>query len=506
MYRTFPAILAVLCLVSSAVAHPVPNENHDRFILVRLTPTAVIVDCRLEVDESRAGLDLPQTEVVKIKSRDDLHATFCRYFGDVLAGNLVGELDGQALNFHCVSHRYTLRDEVNRPLGHLRCEYRMEAAWAPDPNAVHTFKFRESNYELEDFNRLQLALTVAEGVVSETVVAPDAALLARKPADFQPNDGERLREVSATFRLVPVEPRGVSRASLPPDIIDLKSEPEGAAAIDKPAAPGADVSADKPKGEPPSEEHSWSLLHLLLNTEQGVGVLLLAALAFGAAHALTPGHGKTLVAAYLVGDRGTTWHALLLGLTTTITHTAAVLVIATGLLFFPTTNPALVTGILELAGGVLLFSLGFWLLYTRLTGRADHFHVGGGHHHHDHDHDHHHPELTANDGAPPSVWALLILGVKGGMVPCWDAIAMLAFAISAGKLWLGLPLLLAFSAGLAGVLTGLGIGVVHARNFAGRRFGDGERFRRVVRALPLFSAATAIMLVGLWLCYASLHP
>jgi ABC-type nickel/cobalt efflux system permease component RcnA len=258
------------------------------------------------------------------------------------------------------------------------------------------------------------------------------------------------------------------------------------------------------------------LLHLFLDTKQGVGLMLLFAAAFGAVHALTPGHGKTLVAAYLVGERGTIWHALLLGLVTTATHTAAVILIATALLFFPNTNRASLQTILELCGGGLVLSLGFWLLYTRLTGRADHVHLGGGHHHHGHDHphhdhdhahghDHHHHGELPNAVGGPGVWALLILGFKGGMVPCWDAIAMLIFAISAGRLWLGLPLLLAFSAGLAGVLTGLGIGVVHARNFASHRFQQGKHVRRFFRALPLLSAI-AITLVGLWLCYDGLHP
>jgi ABC-type nickel/cobalt efflux system permease component RcnA len=250
-------------------------------------------------------------------------------------------------------------------------------------------------------------------------------------------------------------------------------------------------------------------MNLLLNTNQGIGLLLLFAAAFGGIHALTPGHGKTLVAAYLVGERGTTWHALLLGLVTTVTHTAAVILLAAGLLFFPDADIAKVQTMLEFFGGVLVLGLGFWLLSTRLTGRADHVHLGGGHHHHHHDHAHHHDHDHHHHAALPadgkaSVGALVILGVKGGMVPCWDAIAMLAFAISAGRLWLGLPLLLAFSAGLAGVLTGLGVGVVHARNFAGKRFQQGEGFRRFFRALPLLSA-TAIMLVGLYLCYDSLH-
>lgn len=102
-------------------------------------------------------------------------------------------------------------------------------------------------------------------------------------------------------------------------------------------------------------------------------------------------------------------------------------------------------------------------------------------------------------------WHLVLLGMRGGLVPCWDAIILLCLAISAQRLWLGVPLLLAFSAGLAGVLVALGVGVVWARNWAIARWGEGPRMKRVVRLLPLLSAAL-ITVLGLWLCYDSLHP
>jgi nickel/cobalt exporter len=511
MNRTLLGSLASLCLcataVSSASAHPVPSENHDRSILVRLTPTAVVVEYRLEVDESRAGLDLPKAEIAKIKSRDDLHSTFCRYFADVLAGNLVAELDGTPLEFRSVSHRFTLRDELNRPLGHLRCEYRMEAAWHPTADTPHRFAFRESNYELEDFNRLHLSFATGEGVDAQNVSAPDAALLVRKPADFQPGDAERLRKAACTFRLIPVAPRGIDKPALPPDFADLKSEPEDAAASAKPLTPEFLPAEAKPwqeGGEEAPAEDAWSLLNLLLDTKQGLAVLLLLAAAFGAIHALTPGHGKTLVAAYLVGERGTVWHALLLGVVTTATHTAAVIAVAIVLLFIAPEYQGAILFLLEFGGGLAVVGLGLWLLYARLSGRADHVHLGGGHHDHDHPHDHA-EEWAALAKSKPGVGALLVLGISGGIVPCWDAIAVLAFAISAGRFWLGLPLILAFSVGLAGTLTAIGVGVVQARKFADNRWKDSDRFRRLVRALPLVSAAV-VTLLGFWLCYASLHP
>jgi ABC-type nickel/cobalt efflux system permease component RcnA len=252
------------------------------------------------------------------------------------------------------------------------------------------------------------------------------------------------------------------------------------------------------------------LLDLLLDQRRGVWVLLALAAFFGAAHALTPGHGKTLVAAYLVGERGTIGHALILGLVTTLTHTGAVLLLAAGvLIFFPGAVPPHLQAVLGFGGGALVAGMGFWLLLKRMTGGADHIHLGGDPHHHhgmhghaDHFHDAHghvHPLPAAEQAG--GLWGLIILGISGGIVPCWDAIAMFGFAVSAQRLWLALPLLLAFSAGLAAVLIVIGILVVQVKGFAGAHVGDSRWFR----ALPLASAAIVTGL-GMWLCYQSLHP
>src|SRR6185437_10644950 len=309
------------------------------------------------------------------------------------------------------------------------------------PGRPHTFAFQEANYDLEDFNRLHLTLTAEPGVNLQEVTAPDKSLLERPPLEYKPGDSERLRKVSATFVLGAGEERQREEKDA--------AQPE---------------AATTPRDE---EEHPQKLLHLLLDTRRGLAVLLLLAAGFGAVHALTPGHGKTLVAAYLVGERGTVWHALVLGIMTTLTHTGAVFVLALVFLISPGAAH-LIYYVQGLIAGLFIAGLGLWLLLRRLAGRADHFHLGGhSHHHHHHDHDHthaghsHNPIVSA--GTSVRWWHLMLLGMRGGLVPCWDAIFLLCLAISAQRLWLGVPLLLAFSAGLAGVLVALGVGVVWAR-------------------------------------------
>jgi ABC-type nickel/cobalt efflux system permease component RcnA len=483
---SFSVLLLVssLCLfvsvVQNASAHPVPKENHDRTIEVVLTPTGVQVKYQLEVDESRAELDLarlelPPAEFARIRNRASFDRVFQDHFGPILAGNLFARLDGKPLIF---TPRESQRDRSITD--HLRYDFTFTAKWAPELDRPHTFDFREANYEQEDFDQLRLTMTVLPGVTVQTVTAPDKALLERPPLELKPGDSERLRKVSATFVL--------AGAAAP------ESEDKSA------AQPQTDLAADDEEGRPSK------LLHLLLDTRHGLVVLLLLAAGFGAVHALTPGHGKTLVAAYLVGQHGTVWHALLLGLMTTLTHTGAVFVLA--IVFLVSPGAAKVMYYVQgLVGGLFIAVLGLWLLFQRLSGRADHFHLGGhSHHHHHHDHAHahtHDPIVTA--GSSVRWWHLILLGMRGGLMPCWDAIILLCLAISAQRLWLGVPLLLAFSAGLAGVLVSLGISVVWARDWAAARWGGGPRVRQLARVLPLVSAAL-ITSLGLWLCYASLHP
>ena len=432
------------------------------------------VDYSLEVGPETAGKDLLPEEIAKLTDWKEFYPAYLLHQKTALPAGLDARLDGKPLTFTCVESHFDIPGNLYT--------FRFTAPWELEPGATHHFTFREANYEQDDFSGLRLQLTADDSLQLANVVAPSERLKARPGSYRKPGDDKLLRNASADVRVA-----------------------ESAA-----AAPAVVQAPDEPPAPVTAPSQPSTLMHLLLDMRQGWGVLLVLAALFGAAHALTPGHGKTLVAAYLVGERGTVGHAVLLGVTTTLTHTSAVLVIA-GLLplLFPNAPPADVQRLLELAGGLLVAGLGVFLLNRRLTGGHDHIHIGGGHHHHhghDHDHSHEAPDHGATTVLAPKVgwWRLIVLGVSGGIVPCWDAIAMLGLAISAHRLWLGLPLLLAFSAGLAGVLVAIGVGVVYAHHYAGKHLGGTERFRPLFRALPLVSAIF-ITLIGLWLCYSSMH-
>jgi ABC-type nickel/cobalt efflux system permease component RcnA len=486
-HRLALLVMAVLLAPGPAGAHPVPRDNHDRTLIVHLTPEAVIVDYRLELDAYRAVRDL-----AGVKSSDELHVAFRRHFAPILADNLVATLDGKELVFEC-------REQRSLVLDHIRYDYRFVAPWKLAAGKSHRFTFREGNYPLDSFSALSVTLAGSPLLTLRDVVAPDEQLIER-PADQRgPGDEERLRRLSATVLAVPSFQGGPVRPPLPPDLDAVRPGPAGrarryAAALDPADDAAVELWTTPPGGQvdEPAGHREGHLLLDLLDTKHGMIVVLLLAAGFGALHALTPGHGKTLVAAYLVGQRGTIWHALVLGLTTTAAHTGIVIALYV-LLVLTGVSAAVAFVILQLGGGLIITGMGLWLLMQRLAGRADHVHLGSNHH--------------AGGRALPGVswWSTVVLGVAGGMVPCWDAVILLIFSVSVGLQWLGVALLVAFSAGLAGVLVALGLLVVGAGAGARARWGDDPRFDRAVRVL-LIASAVAIVLIGLVMTFNSVRP
>ena len=256
-------------------------------------------------------------------------------------------------------------------------------------------------------------------------------------------------------------------------------------------------------GAPPALDDREAAAHagggfeeLVGRGELSVGVValsLLVAVFWGAAHALTPGHGKALVAGYLIGTRGRPRDAVLLGATVTVTHTAGVF--GLGLVTLVLSRfvvPEQLYPWLTLVSGLLVVGVGAAVLRRRLHGsdhHHDHEHGAHAHHHVHHDH---HREASARGG-------ILGVGVAAGLLPCPSALVVLLSAIALHRIGFGFALIVAFSLGLAATITGIGLVAVLARRAFSRVSLDGA----VVRALPSASAVV-ILLVGVVLTVRAL--
>ena len=230
-----------------------------------------------------------------------------------------------------------------------------------------------------------------------------------------------------------------------------------------------------------------------------VALSMLAAFFWGAAHALTPGHGKAIVAAYLIGARGTAKHAGILGLTVTLTHTAGVFVLGAVTLYLSRyILPEVLYPWLSVASGALVVLIGLSLLYHRLEGMSQDKKVG--HTHAEHAHAEHTHDHVPADGSKITWRGLLALGVSGGLVPCPAALVLLLGAISLDRLGFGMVLVLAFSAGLAIVLTVVGLLMIYARKLFERYSFEAK----VPRLLPVASASV-ITLAGVGIALTALN-
>jgi nickel/cobalt exporter len=306
---------------------------------------------------------------------------------------------------------------------------------------------------------------------------------------------------------------------------------------------GSDAAVGRSIGLPTEESLKALVTAPKLSSSFVIGAFF-AAMVWGATHALTPGHGKAIVGAYLVGARGTAWHALYLGLTVTVTHTLGVFILGlAATLAASHVDPEKLYPWLGVISGLIVFILGAVMLANRIRRFKsigvghDHYH---GHHHtddhshdhsrthehpndhlnadedHDHSHHHHHEEphtdavhnhdhlhhhhdghghshLPPGATGSPVTWrSLLTLGISGGLLPCPSALVRLLAAVSLHRIGFGLTLVTAFSLGLAGVLTVVGLLFIKGSHLINKN----PSLSAVGRLLPSMSALIICFLGG----------
>jgi nickel/cobalt transporter (NicO) family protein len=539
------ALVWALLPVASAAAHPLGNFTVNRYSRIEVSADRL----RIRYVEDMAEIPTFQTMPDLDRNHDGVvddaeRAAHGAARMNVLVGNLHLTIGGTTVPLQVASHDLELLPGQGG-LSTMRLTAWLEAtmpATASQPRRPVALAYRDDNEpERVGWREIVLRPADASGV---------AILEATAPATDLSNE---LRAYPIDMLTAPLNRRAVSAK------LDLGASSSGVRSTVGASATATSLSA-------PTDaltsllQQSASLGQLVAAGRLGPSAIALAFLLaslWGAAHALSPGHGKTIVAAYLVGSRGTAWHALYLGLTVTATHTIGIYALGLVTLFAARfILPEKLYPWLALASGCAVVVIGVVLLNQRVRqlrrGRIfeprthdhasdhqhgeilamvyaghhvgqvhahaghhdhgveghdhehshddahDHLHDHGHRHSHDHGHDHGHSHLPPGaDGGPVTWRSLLALGIAGGILPCPSALVLLLGAIAIGQVAFGLALVAAFSSGLALVLTGLGIALVYARRLAfGRAISRLEASGRWLRLAPIGSALV-IAILGL---------
>ncbi|MBI5477841.1 MAG: hypothetical protein HY906_03230 [Deltaproteobacteria bacterium] len=482
-----------LLWATAAGAHPMGTLSVSRWTSITVHGDRLEIIHRVDYAEvptaaelGAAGLRAPPTGT----ARDAL----CARLAARVAGGLRVTVDGVPVAptlEHSVLE--VLPGEGGLPT--FRLDLFLGAGLKGAPGAEAALRFEDGNFQ----DRVGWQEVVAEATEGAALLASDVPRQDRsRGLSVFPKDAETapLRVRSAALRVRPGRPA----ASLP--------------ASTAPAGPSS-----RPARAP---DRLTALVGTGAPTPSLVVLALLIAFGLGAFHALSPGHGKALVAAWLVGSQGTTRHAVLLGVVVTLTHTAGVFALGGVTLGLSQwIMPDRLLPWLELASGVMIVVIGGTMMVQRWRGAdrggAPHpapdlaqasfrvattrrllMRVHDPDHGHDPDLGHHHHGLFGGSHAhshppprgPISLRSLVAMGVSGGLVPCPSALVVLLSAIAFNRVGLGLGLIVAFSLGLASVLSVIGVLVVHGARLLERVRG----FERLGWWLPVASALLVTVL------------
>ena len=459
------AALVALALPALASAHPLGNFTTNRYDEV------VVSGDRLYV---YSVLDL--AEIPTFQAKPDLERLGRQGYADELARRIAGGL-GLTVGDESRTLR-TLRHTLVFPKGvgglhTTRLEVVYDAGAAPASGAV---ALRDESFQGRIGWR-EIVVSSNQDAAIDSADVPTRGVSDRLRA--YPKD---LLKSPLDVRSATAEIRGGSSAGVPPTVGRVTTAP---------------VRASSGTG---------GFASLVARDQLSVGFVLIAlvlAMFWGAAHALTPGHGKTIVAAYLVGARGRPRDALALGGIVTLTHTIGVF--ALGLVTLGLSEfivPEDLYPWMNLVSALLVVVVGVVVLRERVRVAARS--VGGRHrqahgHSHGHRHHDHHEGMTDEEHArahlpqeQSGVRGLVAVGVSGGIIPCPTALVVLLAAISLHRVAFGLVLIVAFSVGLAAVISGIGLVAVGARQTFKRVSFEGS----IVRALP---AVSALLVLGIGL-------
>jgi ABC-type nickel/cobalt efflux system permease component RcnA len=483
----------LLALVPAlAVAHPLGNFTINHFAAVRVGGGEVALDVvidRAEIPafQARQLLDTDADGAVSPAEQERARSAAC----PALAGDLALTADGVSLPLATTAAGISFPAGAGGlPTMRLVCEY-SAAVTAPTAGHALAITFTDNSFS-ERIGWREIVFAGDLAGVSQRLTRYPQDLLAQ-PLDVR----------SADFSVA--ESGAPAPTWTAPDAQPLA----GGAGGDLPAV-------DPPAVDPPLVDAPAAVVPGGIGAELA-GIIdardlspavvlasLLVAIALGAAHAVSPGHGKTIMAAYLVGTKGTARHAIALGMTVSVSHTLGVLVLALLTLAASTAiPPERLYPVLGVGSGVLVVAIGGWLLLGRLrelraARRHAAAHAHGDDHAHDHTHGHAHSHEHGHAQAPEAGAALswrglFALGLSGGLLPSAAALILLLGSISAGRVAYGLLLVVGFGVGMALVLGGVGLSLVYAARLVERLPIRGQ----FLRSSGLLQMATACVVIAL---------
>jgi ABC-type nickel/cobalt efflux system permease component RcnA len=440
-------------------AHDIPNARVDRSIQATLEPGRLRFDYEVSLSELTLTRDLRMllgSGSLPGVERRDWFALYGRETGPLNARGLLVTSEGRPVDVRFLGFDLDVEE-------HPRFVFHLEAS-GPFRGRL---TIQDTNYAGSE-GTSRLAVRGREGVTIRGDDLPgDVESIPIRPVWQLTEDQERRTRQVAVDVESPDEPRAGGTA--PPELAPPAAMPQ---APPSPASP-----ARRERGFGPSR-----LTRLLdgASAAPSWGLILLA-LGLGAVHALQPGHGKTLVAAGVLGEHGTWFRGFLLGLLITLTHTGSVLLVAVGLWATQSVRYGSIHRGLAHAAGFVIAAIGLWRLGRHLAGHGEHSHGPA--------------------PAPPS-GGLVGLGVAGGLVPCWDAVVLIVLAEAIGRLALGLVLLIAFGLGMALVLVAVGWLAARVRGLlVPVQGGDADSYgpweRRLGIASGLALSAIGVYLLGI---------
>jgi nickel/cobalt exporter len=498
--RLLPAalfVLAGLALPAAVAAHPLGNFTINHYAELRIAPDRIDLDVLIDMAEIPTFQERQTMDADGDGSVDDAEgASWASASCASLAKDLRLARDGSAVAVAIREARVSFPSGAGG-LSTLRLECLADAPLAAPIASSTTITFADASYA----GRLGWREIIASGVgtILDTNGLPATSpshKLTAYPLDQLPLDTR-----SATIVAIP-DPAGV-----PPSAVPSTPAAGAGAPSAGPAAPGAvpgGVGAELPAIFRSADLTPFVLLGSLAT-----------AVAIGAGHALTPGHGKTLMAAYLVGSRGTAIHAVGLGLSVAVSHTLGILVLATLILGAGSVLPPdLVYRVTPVIAAVSIVAIGGWMLAGEVRRRRATAPDAG--REHEHPHPHPHPQAAGHEHSHGGVrhshlpfadaslsWrGLFVLGLAGGLIPSTSALIILLGSIAAGRPAFGLILVVAFGLGMAAVMTGVGLAMIGAR---GRldRMPSHSGLGRLASAAPLL-ASIAVLGLGAFLMWQAL--